>query len=119
MGDNVSGGGGGISQEEISSATLTADGSEQNVLDTSGLGEYEGYVDLTNMTIGDAITIKEYIKLKTGGGWRQYSHNLYSDGQSEPAVHQVRKLSKHGVRISLKQTAGVNRDYDYNFLKVG
>jgi len=109
----------GTAQSELSSTTLTADGTEQDCLNESGIGKYEGYIDLTNMATGDAVTIKEYVKLKSGGSWRKYATNSYSDAQSEPAIHQVRKLAKHGIHVTLEQTAGVNRDYDYNFLKEG
>lgn len=108
---------GGIIQTEISSTTLTADGTEQDILNETDIGKYEGYIDLSNMALGDSVTIKEYVKLKIGGNLRQYATNTYTDAQTEPVIHQVRKLTIHGIRITLEQTAGVNRDYDYNFLR--
>ena len=105
----------GLSEE--SQDTLTADGSEQDVVEITSLGQLEGFIDLANMQSGDGITIKEYIKLKSGGTYRLYDSASYSGAQSLPALHVVKLPAKYGAKVTLEQTAGTNRDYDYNFFK--
>lgn len=107
----------GLVQSEEAKATLTADGTEQEVLNTSGRGKYEGWIDLVNMQAGDTVDVKEYVMLKSGGSFRLYATTTYSGVQAEPAIHVTRKLSEYGLKVTLQQTAGVNRTYDYEFLK--
>lgn len=109
----------GIVQTEVAKGTLTADGSEQDVVNTSGRGKYEGWIDLANMGASDTVVVREYIKLKTGGTFRLYATTTYTGVQTEPAIHAVRKLSEYGWRVSLQQTAkdGGYKAFDYEFLK--
>ena len=105
--------------EEYSVGTLTADGTEQTVVETSALVPFtiEGYIDLANMDAGDTVIIREYIKLKSGGTYRLYESATYTDTQTKPALHVVKLPAKYGIKVTLEQTAGVNRDYDYNFFE--
>ena len=103
-------------QEEVV-GTLTADGSEQTVVERTAIGTLEGHIDLFNMQAGDTVVIKEYIMLKTGGTYRLYDSATYSNAQAKPNIHVVKLPAKYGVKVTLQQTAGVNRTYDYNFFR--
>ena len=102
---------------EHASGTLTADGTEQDVTELTIQATLEGLIDLANMEVGDGVTIREYIKLKSGGTYRLYESATYSDAQTKPGVHVVKLPGRHGVKITLEQTAGVNRTYDYEFFR--
>lgn len=106
-----------ISFSEVAKGTKTADGTEQELVSVAGIGKHEGWVDLTNMQAGDTVVVKEYVMLKSGGTFRVYATTTYNGVQAEPAIHVTRKLSEYGLKVTLQQTAGVNRDYDYEFLK--
>ena len=103
--------------EEHSVGTLPADGTEQTLAEAVGLMTFEGYVDLANMEVGDTVIIREYVKLKSEGTYRLFDSATYSDAQTKPALHVVKLPAKYGIKVTLEQTAGVNRDYDYNFFK--
>lgn len=103
--------------EEHGIGTLTADGNEQDVAEATVLGTLEGWIDLANMEVGDTVVIKEYAKLKTGGTYRLYDSATYTNVQAKPALHIVKLPAKYGVKVTLQQTGGVNRNYDYNFFK--
>lgn len=107
----------GAGLEEVAVGTLTADGTEQTLLESNSMGTFEGWIDLSNMASGDTVVIKVNAKLKSGGSYRQYDSASYSDAQTNPAVHITRLTTKYGIKITLQQTAGTNRTYDYNFLK--
>ena len=109
----------GLVQTEEAKDTLTADGTVQPLVNTSGRGKYEGYVDLTNMGASDTVVIVESIKLKTGGSFIVYATTTYNGVQAEPAIHSVRKLSEYGFKVTLEQTAkdGGYKAFDYEFLK--
>jgi len=106
-----------VTLEEAAVGTLTADGSLQDVVELTALGTLEGHIDLVNMQAGDTVVISEYIKMKTGGTYRLYDSATYNNAQTKPSLHVVKLPGKYGVVVRLQQTAGVNRDYDYNFFR--
>jgi len=103
--------------EELGVGTLKADGTEQTVIEVTMLGTLEGWIDLANMQAGDSVTIRLYVRLKSGGTYRLYDSAIYTDAQSKPALHIVKLPTRYGIRVTLEQTAGVNRDYDHNFFR--
>jgi hypothetical protein len=108
-----------VTLELYSVGTLTADGTEQKVaeLEETELGTLEGHIDLANMQSGDGVTIREYIRMKAGGDYRLYDSADYSGAQTKPALHVVKLPSKYGVKVTLEQTAGTYRTFDYNFFR--
>jgi hypothetical protein len=103
--------------QEFKVATLTADGTEQTVIESSVIGEIEGWIDLANMASGDTVTIKVYVKMKSGGTYRLYDSTTYSGAQTNPAIHVVKLSAKYGFKVTFQQTAGLYRTFDYNFFK--
>ena len=99
--------------------TLTADGSEQTVVEVTGDLEFQldGYIDLSNMTSGDVVVIREYMKVAPGGNYVKHAEEIYSDAQSLPLLHIVTKPARYGLKITLQQTSGTYRDYPYQFFK--
>ena len=108
---------GGAGLEEVAVGTLTADGTEQTLLEKDSMGTFEGWIDLSNMASGDVTVIKVYAKLKSGGSYRQYDSASYSGAQTNPALHVSALPASYGVKVTLTQSAGVNRDYDYKFYR--
>lgn len=107
----------GAGVEEVAVGTLTADGTEQTILEKDSIGTFEGWIDLANMASGDTVVIKVYAKAKSGGSYRQYDSASYSNAQTNPAVHVTTLSTKYGIKITLTQSAGTYRTYDYNFFK--
>lgn len=97
--------------------TITADGTEQDLLEFTEVGRVMGYLDLQNMQAGDTLVIRQYMKLKTGGSYKKYAEEQYSGVQDVPVVYLKPKESDIGMKITIEQTAGVLRDYDYNFVR--
>jgi len=108
--------------------TLTADGTEQTLYyDDEPLGVFKPtclVIDLDNMAGGDTIEIKVYHRLKDAGSLQQIYYTAYTGadgGLSNGNVAACIDLccNRHGYRITLNQTAGTNRDYDWElFLEV-
>lgn len=102
--------------------TITADGTEQTLyIDNEPLGCTQGvaaYVDLDNMQGGDTTNIRVYHRLNDGGGLQLYDYNSYTgaDGGLANSMKVV-KIDlgpyRHGFQITLEQSAGVNRAYDW------
>lgn len=101
---------------EEGNGTLTADGTQQTVREYAGTGKLHAYIDLTNMAGGDTTVIRQFMKIKDGGSYIKYGEETYSGAQSLPMLHIIMKPSKWGVKITLQQTAGTNRNYDWETL---
>ena len=94
--------------------TLTADGSEQTIKEiTSLVNKLHCFIDLTAMQAGDTVVVRQYMKIKAAGSFIKYAEETYSDAQTLPMLYIVTKPAKEGIRITLEQTAGTNRDYDW------
>lgn len=93
--------------------TITADGTEQTVADVSEKGIYEAVIDLTNMAIGDVLVVRMYIKVLSGGAYVQNGLEVLEGAQTVPSIYALRRTVINGFKLTIQQTAGVNRDYDY------
>lgn len=113
----VFGGGAGILPQPLVNGTLTADGSEQLVASLSGLNRLMGYISLKNMAGGDTVIIREYMIIGVGGPYEEYHEITYSDVQSEPLVYIKTKPIQFNAKITLQQTAGGFRNFEYDFMK--
>jgi len=97
--------------------TLTANGSEQTLTNITALTKLSGYVDLSQMQLGDSVVIRQYMVLKSGGSDRKYEEHAYSGAQDPPVVYVTTKVLAHGGKVTLQQTAGAYRTYDYSFVR--
>jgi hypothetical protein len=102
----------------IKKATILADGTEQTLLEYSGaIALISGYIDLSNMTEGDEVTITTYVKIKEGGDYIRYRSETFTGKQPEPALYMLPRLAGIALKATLKQTAGTFKNFDYLFVK--
>jgi len=111
------GGGGGVTPELLDSGTLTADGNEQNLINRTaeGIETIWGWVSINNMQANDAVTVRTRV------GGVIHATELYEDSPTQPMLYFPKRTLNEGevYRATLEQTAGVNRDYDYEFFMEG
>lgn len=74
---------------------------------------YSAYVDLTNMASGDTTEIRVYVLVKTAGSYILYNMSSYSGAQTYPLVYIPPLPSDLGWKLTLKQTVGTGRNYDW------
>jgi hypothetical protein len=102
--------------------TLTADGSEQTLyINNNPLGCFHPrtlLLDLDNMLAGDTSVIRVYYRLNAGGGLQLWDYHTYTGADGGLASN--RKLiaadllpTRFGVQVTLEQTAGTYRNYDW------
>ncbi len=101
--------------EVIKEGNLTADGSEQTLVEFTELGKVEGYINLSNLALGDTAIVRQYQKVY--GEYRQYAEESYSGVQALPAVYITPKSGKDGIKITIQQTAGTPRAFAHCFFK--
>jgi hypothetical protein len=95
--------------------TLTADGSEQTIRElTRQVQEVSAYIDVTNMAADDITVVRTYLKVKSGGSYINFAIKTLGGNQSPDLLHVIAAPStQYGFKLTLQQTAGTNRDYDY------
>ena len=104
-----------MSFETFASGTITADGTEQTLAEIDEATRISGYLSLANMQAGDTLVIRQYFNL--GTAYERYEEDSYSDSQSDPIVYFTTKEIASSTKITIQQTAGVYRDFDYEFIK--
>jgi hypothetical protein len=79
---------------------------------------FTGYVDLTNMATGDITEIRIYVIVKSAGSYIQYYKATYTDNQSDDLVYLPTLPSDIGWKLTLKQTTGTGRAYDWRVYEI-
>lgn len=102
----------------IARGTLVADGTEQTILTYTGdIAMIQGYIDLSSMSVGDSVTIRLYVKIKPDGEFKLYKEENYAAPSKEELVYVLPRLSGYGIKITLQQTYGSYKSFDYLFIK--
>lgn len=97
--------------------TLTTDGTEQNLyINNAPAGLYRPrhfFIDFTNQTAGETLAIREYYRIKSGGGLIINVSTTYAAVQDPLMVQFELKDNRYGIKVTAELTAGANRDYDW------
>ncbi len=102
--------------EPLAEGTLTADGSEQTVVEsTTGVGILSGFISLKNLDTADTIIIRAYAWIN--GHYGLYGQDSYTGIQPEPALRFTGIRFKDKFKVTLEQSQGTYRDFDYEFVK--
>jgi hypothetical protein len=102
--------------------TLTADGTEQTLyINNNPLGCFYPrilFVDLDNMLAGDTTDFRAYYRIVAGGTLKLFDYQSFTgingglaNGRALIAIELL--PNRFGVQITLRQTAGTNRTYDW------
>jgi len=104
--------------EPIAKGTITADGTEQTLLEyTEQASVISGYVDLSEMTLGDTVIIRQYMKTEKDGEYKKYAEETYIGKQDIPLVYITPKVIDVAVKITLQQTAGTFKTFTFSFMR--
>lgn len=97
-------------QEDPIEGTFTANNEDRPIIQIE-LGKpfmISAYIDLSNMTDEDEITIRQYIKIQQTGNYILYAEKPYIGAQRIKLLHIMTKPAKYGLKITLQQH---NTDY--------
>ncbi len=104
--------------------TLLADGTEQNVVIVNApAGVFKPLtiaIDLDNMAGGDTTVIRCYSRITLAGGLQQVDYLSYTgaDGgllNGTKVIYITLPPNRYGFSVTLQQTAGVNRNYGWEY----
>jgi len=101
---------------ERTDGTLTADGTEQTVYEVTPsviLVPDSITMSLINMVADDSVTINMYAKLKSGGAYELIDTQDYGNVKDIPAINITGQPNRYGWKVTLQQTVGINKDYDW------
>jgi len=101
----------------LAEGTVTADGTEQTVLEAQGIMNLEGYVDLSEMTNGDTVTLRRYVKIQQDAEYKLHGEETYVGIQAQPLIRFPPMAGYYGIKITLKQTSGTYKNFPYQFFK--
>jgi hypothetical protein len=101
----------------LAEGTVTADGTEQTVLEAQGIMNLEGYVELSQMTNGDTVTLRRYVKIQQNGEYRLHGEETYLGVQAQPLIRFPTIVGYYGIKVTLKQTSGTYKNFPYQFFK--
>lgn len=103
--------------------TLLADGTEQIVFEfaapTKEWVPDNINIDLSNMAAGDIVTVKTYIKFKSGGSYVEMDAEVYSNAQTIPGIVATGFPNRYGYKITLQQSAPTYRNFDWERFNLG
>lgn len=109
----------GMTREPIVDDSKDADGTEQTILEVTAdnLKVLYGWISVNAMDTDDKLTIRTYHDF--GGGYVVHAVEDYEDAQAKSAIYVVDRMFKLGAKykVTIQQTAGVNRNYLYMFFE--
>jgi hypothetical protein len=97
--------------------SLTADGLEQTIyINNTPAGIFEPLIvniDCTNMAAGDVTVLRTYYRIAAGGNLIKKDEVTLNGAQDPDLKNIILEPNRYGVRVTLHQTAGVNRAYPW------
>lgn len=97
--------------------SISMNGTEQTILEYSKVARIMGYLDLTNLQEGDVVVIRQYLRMKPASPYRKCEEASYSGPQDPPVVYLKPKESDYGHKITVQQTMGSLKGFDFNFIR--
>jgi hypothetical protein len=99
------------------SGTQTASINTEHTLFTSADNKaFTSYIDLSNMTDGDIVEIRIKVKIKSGGSAILFLKDTLRHVQDQPLWHAPLVPSDLQYDLTLKQTGGTGRVFDWRVL---
>jgi len=104
-----------LSLTKDAEGTILADGSEQTIVDKVSTSPFktQALVNLVNLALGDSVTLKEYTKLSSGGTLRLVTSTTFTGVQAEPIAIFLLKNAIYEYKVTLQQTLGTYRNFEY------
>lgn len=98
-------------------AALTI-GTETTLASDTNNASLAGFVDCSNMVLGDILEIRIYAINLSGGSYQQVWKGTFQNAQISSLKALPPMPSDQGFRVTLKQTAGTGRAYGWKYLRI-
>jgi len=101
----------------IKSGIMTADGSEQTLIEYVGIGVISGKINLREMEEGDTVVIRQYVKLRHDGDYNSIEEETYVGVQKNPVVYIIPTVVEVAMKVTIQQTTGSFKNFEYIFVR--
>lgn len=104
--------------EEDSSGTITADGTEQEILSKTSAEPFmsQFILDVSSMVGTDQIIINETMKVLPAGSLKKFTKTHITGKQEEPILIFAQKYAVRQYKVTLQQLAGTLRSFDWSLI---
>jgi hypothetical protein len=106
-------------------ATSQAEGSQTATIDTehtlatvTTAGTYALSVDLSNLALGDKVTLRAKVKVRSTGTTRTAFTGTYAHTQENPVAISIPIPTVSECVFSLEQTDGIGRAFDWEVISL-
>jgi len=105
--------------EAVVEGSLLMDGLEQTLVEKTDdkAGLVEGMINLTPMAAGDTVVVREYMQVLSAGAYAKYAEETYADAQAISLLQLLTRISTHDIKVTIQQTAGTYRTFEYSFVR--
>ena len=105
--------------EAVVEGSLLMTGAEQTLVEKTDdkAGLLEGMINLTPMAGTDSVTVREYMQVLSTGTYAKYAEEVYTGPQTIPLLQIMTRISTHDIKVTIAQTAGTNRTFEYSFTR--
>jgi hypothetical protein len=100
------------------SGTLAATGGEDTLATVAVAGNYVLKVDASAMQAGDAITLRIYTRVLSGGTDRVEIRETFIGAQNNPIITSIPIDAPHRIQATLHQIAGTLRSFPWSLDEV-
>jgi hypothetical protein len=105
----------------LGNGTMMTSGKEQKVFEYSRVEPFklEGYIDLKNFDDYDEVVIRQYVRILRDGDFVKHAEKVYTGKQELPMVYITPKPSIYGILVTIQQTKGTFKPFDWEFYMTG
>lgn len=106
-----------ILTETGGTVTTTGPGTEDLVyINNDPAGEFHPetvVIDFSNQTAAETVVVREYYRIKEGGGWLIKDSETFAGVISPALINVELEPNRFGVKVTIERTAGVAKAYDW------
>ena len=103
----------------IAEGSVKMDGTEKVLVEYDGpISFVTGYIDLSPMEDGDSVIISGYVKIRHDGEYKLNFMEPFENKQPEPAVYVIPRMTGYAIKITMRQTTGTYKTFEYMIVKV-
>ena len=102
----------------VNDGSQTATGGEDTLDTITAAASYVLMVDTSNMALGDKLTLRAKVKVRSVGTTRLAYTASYAQVQGDPVKLSIPIASTNEVVFTLEQTAGTNRAYAWEIVSL-
>jgi len=108
----------GLTLKPHAEGKVSANATEKSITEANSIITLSGIIDLSPMEAGDEVLIRQYMKTHKGGDYKQYAQQTFQGAPISPLVYITPKTIRYGGKITIQQTQGPPKEFEYFFVRL-